>query len=446
MHYAVKKNDYMPWGLPRTEDELEAERAAGDAMEASMGAIQAYEFNRPYGYRFSEHRPNPTWHPGGGMRIGGEYYPGSGRYHHHNRARGEYDYGGGRHYDGQWYPGGGHYESNPFFGFLSDEDEVASPYRSNPHPLDIRFWNCASCGSQTRGERLCRGCHAEYVHPGAAAAHLRARRNPGFLGLFGGDEDEVASPYRSNPAGDTRKLLKKDLKRAGIRDLGDADWGPAFATERDYRDVVQALMSQGWTHDRFGRRHGEVILAKRGRRLAKVKVSPVYNLQPHLGTFIEPVEEFHGVSPYYDRNPGFLGLFGGEEEVASPYRRNPSSRRERARAARTIRRHRRPSRSDLAAASARVIDKALSALSDRGLGLEELEELAWSMAEGAARGDDEMVEMIMDDLAESSETYNQIMVGPPSDYAPRPNPAYGYGHLPYFSPGGIRPLTVPFMS
>ena len=51
---------------------------------------------------------NPSYHPGGGVRRGGNFYPGGGRAHH-----GGYHPGGGRQYHGEYYPGGGHYERNP---------------------------------------------------------------------------------------------------------------------------------------------------------------------------------------------------------------------------------------------------------------------------------------------------------------------------------------------
>jgi len=74
-------------------------------------------------YSFSEPRPNPDWHPGGGMRIGGRYRPGSGRFHAH-RGSG-YRHGGGRRYDGEYYPGGGYYpQANPAVAGIQIGDKV----------------------------------------------------------------------------------------------------------------------------------------------------------------------------------------------------------------------------------------------------------------------------------------------------------------------------------
>jgi hypothetical protein len=87
--------------------------------------------------------PSQGWHPGGGMRFGGRYHPGSGRYH---SGVSGYHSGGGRWYDEQWYPGGGHQEANPHprgYGFAEPS--------TNPSDFTRGWWEPPYIGGRNPG-------------------------------------------------------------------------------------------------------------------------------------------------------------------------------------------------------------------------------------------------------------------------------------------------------
>ncbi len=150
----------------------------GEILNAYEDRLPVDTYPKSNPYSFAEpRRSNPDWHPGGGIRIGGRYHPGSGRFRHGDRPSGEYDHGGGRRYRGQWYPGGGHYEANPALPGQWDpsfrRERFDDSHRRISSSLDaISSMELEDRSAEERRDRALR------LPPRAPGPHGMVRRNP----------------------------------------------------------------------------------------------------------------------------------------------------------------------------------------------------------------------------------------------------------------------------
>jgi hypothetical protein len=409
--YRRKKSEFLEFE-EYDEDE-------GEGIGESMDYLAAYELNPRRRRASGRGRKQRQFGPGGGHYHGDSWHAGGGRYRDPSylpaRFPGGSYHAGGGHVSHGFHPGSGSFSNNPGRGHVGG-----------------RFI-CYSCGKEK---------------PITKTRHAVRFTDEGSVGLCRKCDDRMRKQWglpklKHNPPGRGRR--QRQFGPGGGHYHADDSWHAGGGRYRD-PSYLPARFPGGSYHAGGGHvSHGfhpgsgsfsnnppfdngdldyEEDLYESNPRLTRPPrdpyAVPAYN-NPYHDSMLDDFSSPYSSNPFYappafgyghlpyaaKAAPGWLAL-------ANPPRRKGEGRRSisrMARARRTVSQYH-GRQAKFVNKMTKVIDKALEAAADLKSSPGQLESLAWSMAKAAARfaKDPEIEEQIMDRLAETSETYNQIML------------------------------------